>query len=132
MVRNIRRAVPQGRGGSAPANQSAAGEEDPGSSLELTAPGVPGAAAQGQAEVDLGNAELVQLQLRVIALENLVMALLANAPRETAELARAIAANISPRPGRTPHHLTLRGAGQMIHLLKRAQVSKDSDFGADG
>jgi hypothetical protein len=88
-------------------------------------------AGHEQAQVNLGNAELVQLQLRVIALENLVTALLANAPGETGDLARAIAANISPRSGHTPHHLTVRAAAQMIHLLERARVSKNSCFDTD-
>ncbi|MEJ7931805.1 hypothetical protein WG922_17680 [Ramlibacter sp. AN1015] len=77
-------------------------------------------------QVDLTNAELVQLQLRVIALENLVIALLAGASEQTSEFARAIASNISPRPGSTPHHLTIRAAAQMVHLLERATISKDA------
>jgi hypothetical protein len=77
-----------------------------------------------QVRVKLTDAELVQLQLRVIALENLVTALLAHAPPETAELVRAVAANISPRPDSTQHHLTVRAAAQMIHLLERSEVSK--------
>jgi len=76
--------------------------------------------------VDLKNAELVQLQLRVIALENLVTALLATASTETTELVRAIASSISPRPESTQHHLTVRAAAQMIHLLERGRLSKDS------
>jgi hypothetical protein len=88
-------------------------------------------AADKQLHPDLGNAELVQLQLRVIALENTMTALLAYAPPETAELARRIAANITPRVGSTPHHLTVRAAAQMIHLLDRSQASKNSDSSAD-
>ncbi|VTU45838.1 hypothetical protein SRS16P2_00351 (plasmid) [Variovorax sp. SRS16] len=73
-----------------------------------------------QTEVGLTNAELVQLQIRVIALENLVTALLTDAPDQTRDLARAMATNISPRPGRTPHHLTIHAAAQMVHLVERA------------
>ena len=53
---------------------------------------------------DLTNAELVQLRIRVIALENLVIALLAEASDRQLDLAREMAAYISPRPGST-HHL---------------------------
>jgi hypothetical protein len=102
-------------------NYSVAGEEDPGAS-----PGSVHAGVQDQARVELTNAELVQLQLRVIALENLVTALLAHAPPQAQELARALAANISPRCGSTQHHLTVRAASQMIHLLERAQVSREA------
>jgi hypothetical protein len=91
----------------------------------------PGAAAPGDLRVELQNAELVQLQLRVIALENLVTALLATAPADTTDLVRAIAANISPRPESTQHHLTVRAAAQMIHLLERGQLAKDSRRAGD-
>jgi len=69
----------------------------------------------------LTNAELVQLQIRVIALENLVIALLAEAPDRQLHLAREMAAYISPRPGFTPHSLTVDGAAQMISLIERAR-----------
>ena len=69
----------------------------------------------------LTNAELVQLQVRVIALENLVIALLAEASDRQVDLAREMAAYISPRPGFTRHHLTVDGATQMISLVERAR-----------
>src|SRR5664279_2523977 len=69
----------------------------------------------------LTNAELVQLQIRVIALENLVIALLAEASDRQLHLAREMAAYISPRPGFTRHHLTVDGAAQMISLVERAR-----------
>jgi hypothetical protein len=68
----------------------------------------------------LGNAELVQLQLRVIALENLVIALLAQADEAQLELIRDMAAFISPRPGFTPHPLTIGAAGEMMSLVERS------------
>ena len=68
----------------------------------------------------LGQAELVQLQVRVIALENLVIALLADASDRQTELARDMADFISPRPGFTRHHLTVRAASEMISLVERA------------
>lgn len=66
------------------------------------------------------EAEFVQLHIRVIALENLVIALLARAPAAQLDLAREMAAYISPRPGRTPHRLTLRAADEMRSLIDRA------------
>ena len=74
----------------------------------------------------LGNAELVQLQVRMIALENLVIALLARASPEQLDLARKMAAYISPRAGYTPHPLTVHAAAQMVHLVERALRVADS------
>lgn len=68
----------------------------------------------------LTNAELVQLQVRVIALENLLIALLAEASDEQLELVRDMAAYICPRSGYTPHRLTLLAASEMISLVERA------------
>ena len=69
----------------------------------------------------LTNAEQVQLHVRVIALENLVIALLAEAPDRQLELAREMSAYIAPRPGFTRHALTVDGAAQMISLVERAR-----------
>jgi hypothetical protein len=49
----------------------------------------------------LTNAELVQLRVRVIALENLMIMLLAEGPNQQLGHAREMAAYISPRPGFT-------------------------------
>ena len=68
----------------------------------------------------LTNAELVQLQIRVIALENVVIALLTAASDRQLDMARDIAAYISPRPGFTPHRLTIHAAAEMTSLVKRA------------
>jgi len=68
----------------------------------------------------LTNAELVQLRIRVIALENLVIALLAEAPERQLDLAREMASYISPRPGFTHHPLTIHAAVQMVDLVERA------------
>lgn len=68
----------------------------------------------------LTNAELVQLRVRVIALENMVIALLANAPPEQQALVREMASYISPRPGYTAHSLTIHAADQMRSLVDRA------------
>ncbi len=68
----------------------------------------------------LTNAELVQLRVRVIALENLVIALLAEAGDRQTELAREMADYVSPRPGFTHHPLTIHAAAHMIDLIERA------------
>ncbi|NDP63298.1 hypothetical protein [Polaromonas sp.] len=81
-------------------------------------------AGEVQTEVHLTNAELKQLQLRVIALENLVTALLAEASDRQLDLAGALAAHIAPKLGFTPHHLTIHASRQMKHLIRRAGVLK--------
>ncbi len=74
---------------------------------------------------DMSNAELVQLHIRVIALENLVIALLANASDQQLALAREMAAYIAPRPGFTPHTLTTRAAAEMLHMVERSGHFRD-------
>jgi hypothetical protein len=69
---------------------------------------------------ELTNAELVQLRIRVIALENLVISLLAEASERQLALVREMAAFISPRTGFTDHPLTIHAASQMLDLLERA------------
>lgn len=68
----------------------------------------------------LTNAELVQLQIRVIALENLLLVLLTETSGRQLDLARELASYISPRPGYTPHHLTVHAASRMISLINGA------------
>jgi hypothetical protein len=77
------------------------------------------AAAQSKVP-PLTNTELVQLRVRVIALENLLISLLAQSSDRQLNLVREIAAYISPRPGFTSHRLTIRAAAEMIHLVERA------------
>ena len=77
----------------------------------------------------LTNAELVQLRVRVIALENMVIALLANAPPEQQALVREMASYISPRPGYTPHALTIHAADQMRNLVDRADRFQPTQAG---
>lgn len=81
-------------------------------------------------EPRLTNAELVQLRVRVIALENLVIALLAEGPDRLVEVAREMAAYISPRPGFTHHPLTIHAASHMIDLVQRAGCFRTG--GAEG
>jgi hypothetical protein len=68
----------------------------------------------------LSQAELIRLRVRVIALENLVIGLLAQAPLEQGERVRRMADYIAPREGYTPHPLTTQAGAQMVHLADRA------------
>ena len=97
--------------------EGGAGPDHPGLVLSEARPDVP----------PLANAELVQLQTRVIALENLVIALLADASDWQIELAKKGAAYIRPRPGCTPHPLTINAANQMDHLVQRSAIFRVSD-----
>lgn len=73
--------------------------------------------------------ECAQLRIRVVALENLVIALLAQAPERQLMLAREMAQHISPRPGFTPHRLTLHAADEMRSLVDRAARFRLSALG---
>jgi hypothetical protein len=68
----------------------------------------------------MGDAEFEALHVRVIALENLVIALLTAASDRELELAREMASYISPRPGFTHHPLTVHAAGHMTDIVERA------------
>jgi tellurite resistance-related uncharacterized protein len=74
---------------------------------------------------ELTNSELVHLRIRVIALENLMIALLAEASDRQIDLAREMATYIAPRPGFTQHPLTVHAAAQMIDLIERANQFRD-------
>jgi hypothetical protein len=69
---------------------------------------------------EMSNADIVTLRVRVIALENLLVSLLATASNEQLELAREMAGYISPRPGFTDHPLTIHAAARMIDLIERS------------
>ena len=69
---------------------------------------------------EMSNADLVALHVRVIALENLLISLLATASDQQLELAREMAGYISPRPGFTHHPLTIHAAAHMIDLIERS------------
>jgi hypothetical protein len=76
---------------------------------------------------EIGDAEAGNLRVRLIALENLVVALLAGAPESQFALVREMAAYISPRPGATPHRLTVEAARNMLALVERAAHYKALD-----
>ena len=64
------------------------------------------------------------MHMRVIALENLVIALLADATDAQRARARDMARYISPRAGFTAHPLTVEAAAEMLHLVDRAEQFK--------
>lgn len=67
-----------------------------------------------------GAAEVGALHIRIIALENLIISLLAAASDQQLEQAGEMARYISPRPGFTHHPLTTHAAAHMIDLVERA------------
>ena len=75
----------------------------------------------------LANTELTQLRVRVIALENLVITMLAEASDRQLERIREMASYISPRPDSAHHPLTIHAANQMLNLANRARRFRDSD-----
>ena len=69
----------------------------------------------------IGDAEDGNLVIRLISLENIIVALLADAPESQSQLVRDMASYISPRPGKTPHRLTVEAARNMLALVERAE-----------
>lgn len=81
---------------------------------------VPELDGHGPSDPKMTNAELVQLRVRVIALENIVLALLADQPAETYDKVREMAELISPREDATQHPLTIEAALHMNRFANRA------------
>lgn len=78
-------------------------------------------AREVQADVpELTNTELVHLRVRVIALENLIITLLAEGSDRQLDVAREMATYIAPRAGSTQHPLTIRAADHMTDMVDRA------------
>ena len=79
------------------------------------------AVGQEFAAAKASHAELDLLHARVIALENLVLSLLAQSTGPQLEQAREMAARISPHADATQHPLTIAAAARMIDLVARAR-----------
>ncbi len=77
----------------------------------------------------LGNAELEQMHIRLIALENVVIALLAQATEAQLDMVRDRAASIAPRPGFTPHPLTLGASREMMSLVEQSSHCRPTTDG---
>lgn len=69
----------------------------------------------------LSDAEIIQLRIRVIALENMVLGLLSKASADQLAAIEEIAEFISPLADAKPHPLTLHAATQMEHFVERAR-----------
>lgn len=83
-----------------------------------------GGAHPDEAEADLHKlteVEMVHLRIRVIALENLVISLLAEGSNRQLEVARKMATYIAPREDFTQHPLTIKAANQMSNMVDRAE-----------
>ena len=77
------------------------------------------------AALPLTNAEIVHLQVRVIAIENLLKVLLADATEEQLKLMRDVAGLITPQAGYTQHPLTIQAAACMMNLVDSAAHLRD-------
>lgn len=75
---------------------------------------------QSPEDPHMNNAELIQLRVRVIALENIVLALLSESPDKIHEKVRAMAGLISPSEDATQHPLTTEAASHMNRFADRA------------
>ena len=69
---------------------------------------------------EMTNVELVHLRIRLIALENMMIAVLTEGSDRQREVAREMAECISQRPGYTQHPLTIQAAKHMTDLVDRA------------
>lgn len=103
------------------ARQQALSRWDNEGGAEPDGPQMAPASAEDQIPMPENNAaELATLHVRVIALENLVISLLATASDTQLEHASEMARYIAPRPGFTRHPLTTHAAAHMVDLLERA------------
>jgi hypothetical protein len=68
-----------------------------------------------------GHAELVQMRIRVIALENLVLALLTQSDEVVRQRVRDRADEIHPRDDASEHPLTEHARIEMLKLLARGE-----------
>lgn len=68
----------------------------------------------------IGNVEDGNLIVRLIALENIIVTLLADAPESQSERVREMAGYIAPRVGKTRHRLTIEAGRNMLALVERA------------
>lgn len=69
---------------------------------------------------EISNTEMVHLRVRVIALENLLIAVLAEGSDKQIAVAREMAEYIAPRSGSTQHPLTVKAGNHMASMIERA------------
>ena len=73
------------------------------------------------------HADLVQMRIRLITLENIVLGLLSGASDEQIDQIRKRADMIEPRPEASRHPLTELAAGDMRKFLERAARMAESE-----
>ena len=73
---------------------------------------------------EIGDAEEGNIRVRLIALENIVVALAAGASQTQHESIRDMTRYILPREGKTQHRLTIEAARNMVALVERADQFK--------
>jgi hypothetical protein len=78
------------------------------------------------------HAELVQMRMRLITLENIVLGLLSGASDEQIERIRKRADMIEPRPEASRHPFTELAAGDMRKFLERAARMAKTERREDG
>ncbi len=98
-----------GEGGASPAGPQA--EPD-------TSSVPPQGRGEGPGDAD---AEEITMHVRLIALENLVLALLAGASDQQLGLVHEMSTIITPRPGSREHPLALRAAAHISRIAERAR-----------
>ena len=81
---------------------------------------------------EIGDAEEGNIRIRLIALENLVVALLAGASETQHGSIREMARYILPREGKAHHRLTIEAARNMVALVERADQFKKRAEAASG
>lgn len=74
---------------------------------------------------DPGHAELVRMRIRMIALENIVLAILARSDDGVRQKIRERAAEIHPRDGAAAHPLTEHAGDEILRLLARSERRQD-------
>ncbi len=95
-------------------------EHQPGPSADIPETTEAPAERQSKHPGAVSGADFIALHTRVIALENLVIAMLAVASERQLEVAREMASYIAPRPGFTAHRLTVHAAAHMVDIVERA------------
>lgn len=70
------------------------------------------------------SAEWDHLRYRVVALENLLIALLADGPLPRLDRMREMASYVAPRRGCSDHPVSQFAAAQIVHLVERARHVK--------
>lgn len=83
-------------------------------------------AGEDQYELRVTKVEFADLHARLIAVEHVAISLLITSTDRQIELTREMAALIYPRPGKTPHPLSITAAHHIDQLVDRALRFRDA------